>query len=326
MLARVAENMYWKARYLERAEDMARLINVNANLLLDLPRGIAPGWRPLLNIIAADEAFVEKYGELEDETRVLRFLIADRDNGQSILASIHGARENARTFRDAIPREAWEEINALYHFTRDQLSSGLSKRGRFAYLKEVIRRSQTFTGLLSGCMNQDEGYHFIQIGRALERADMTTRILDVRTASLIPDQGGDLRPFDNIQWMSVLKSLTGYQMYRLEMQVRVQRHDVLRFLLQSRRFPRAVLRCLDEVIARVELVGGGDHPLRVLVRLQRSLEDTNVSVLSQGSLHEFIDTLQVGFSEVHAALSDTYFLGARRAAQAAAALELEPAA
>ncbi len=311
MLARVAGNMYWMARYLERAEDVARLINVNANLLLDLPRGIAPGWRPLVTIMGADAAFVEKHGDTADETKVLRFLIAERDHSQSILATIGSARENARTFRDAIPREAWEEINGLYHFTRDQLQAGLSKRGRFGYLKEIIRRSQTVTGLLAGCMNQDEGYSFIQIGRKLERADMTTRILDVRTASLLSGEVGDLRPFDNIQWMSVLKSLTGYQMYRLEMQVRVQRDEVLRFLLRSRRFPRAVLRCMDDLGERVEQLGSGERPLRVILRLQRSLEDLDVSTLSQDALHELIDILQIGFNDVHAALDDTYFLGAR---------------
>lgn len=319
MLARVAGNMYWMARYLERAEDVARLINVNANLLLDLPRGIAPGWRPLVTIMGADEAYAEKYGDAADETKVLRFLIADREHPQSILSTIGSARENARTFRDAIPREAWEEINGLHHFTRDQLQSGLSKRGRFGYLKEIIRRSQTVTGLLAGCMNQDEGYSFIQLGRKLERADMTTRILDVRTATLLGSDVSDLGSFDNIQWMSVLKSLTGYQMYRLEMQVRVQREDVLRFLLQSRRFPRAVLRCLDELGQRIEQLGGGEHPLRVVVRLQRSLVDLDVSTLSQEALHELIDVLQIGLGEVHAALDETYFLGSRGVASASEA-------
>ncbi len=319
MLARVAGNMYWMARYLERAEDVARLVNVNANLLLDLPRGIAPGWRPLVTIMGADAAYAEKHGDAVDETKVLRFLIADREHAQSILSTIASARENARTFRDAIPREAWEEINGLYHYTRDQLQSGLSKRGRFGYLKEIIRRSQTVTGILAGCMNHDEGYSFIQLGRKLERADMTTRILDVRTATLLSNDVSELRSFENIQWMSVLKSLTGYQMYRLEMQVRVHREDVLRFLLQSRLFPRSVLRCLDELGQRVERLGGGEHPLRVVVRLQRSLVELDVSTLSPEGLHDFVDVLQIGFAEVHAALDETYFLGSRVAASASEA-------
>ena len=170
MLARVAENMYWMSRYVERAENMARLVNVNSNLLLDLPRGIAPGWRPLVTIVGADEVFAEKYGDADDEARVIRFLIADRDNPQSILSLVTRARENARTFRDATPQEAWEEVNALYHYVRDNVQSGLTKRGRFDYLASVIRRSQTLTGLLSGCMNHDDSYSYVHLGRHVERA------------------------------------------------------------------------------------------------------------------------------------------------------------
>lgn len=307
MLARVAENMYWMSRYVERAEDMARLVNVNTNLLLDLPKGIAPGWRPLVTIIGAEQAFADKYGDADDEVKVLRFLIADKENPQSILSSVSWARENARTFRDAVPREGWEEINGLYHFTRDNVQTGLTKRGRFAFLSAVIRRVQTLTGLLAGCMSLGEGYSFIQIGRQLERADMITRILDVRTASLIQD-APNLRTFDNIQWMSVLKSLTGYQMYRLEMQERVRRTEVLRFLLQSDKFPRSVLRCLNELAMRMESLGPTrDAPLRTVNRLQRLLVETEMHTLSQERLHLFIDDLQVGFAEVHSAIDTAFF-------------------
>lgn len=317
MLARVAENMYWMARYLERAEDMARLINVNAHLLLDLPRGIAPGWRPLVTMIGAETAFAEKHGDASDETRILRFLIGDRDNSQSVMASIASARENARTFRDAIPREAWEEINALHLFTRDHLQSGLSKRGRFGYLKDIIRRCQTVTGLLAGCMNHDEGYTFIRMGRGLERADMTSRILDVRTAGLLDPEVVEHRAFDNIQWMSVLKSLTGYQMYRLEMQVRVQRVAVLEFLLRSRRFPRAICFCLDELLALLDSLNAASHPVEVLSSLREDLLATDLAAFSKSDLHQFIDSLQIAFAEVHRALDDSYFLGSRRAMVAA---------
>jgi uncharacterized alpha-E superfamily protein len=312
--------MYWMSRYVERAEDMARLVNVNTNLLLDLPKGIAPGWRPLVTIIGAEEAFADKYGESEDEGKVLRFLIADRENSQSVLSSVAWARENARTFRDAVPREAWEEINSLYHFTRDNVASGLTKRGRFAFLSSVIRRVQTLTGLLAGCMSHGEGYGFIELGRHLERADMITRILDVRTASLIQgDVPTTLRSFDNIQWMSVLRSLTGYQMYRLEMQVRVQRTEVLRFLLQSDKFPRAVLRCLNELAALLITLGPShDMPLRTVNRLQRLLVEAQVHTLSQERLHLFIDDLQIGFAEVHTAIESAFFHRETTAESAAA--------
>lgn len=319
MLARVAENMYWMSRYVERAEDMARLVNVNTNLLLDLPKGIAPGWRPLVTIIGAEAAFAEKYGDAGDEAKVLRFLIADRENAQSVLSSVAWARENARTVRDVVPREAWEEINGLYHYTRDNVQGGLTKRGRFAFLSSVIRRVQTLTGLLAGCMSHGEGYSFIQLGRHLERADMITRILDVRTASLIQGDVPNLRSFDNIQWMSVLKSLTGYQMYRLEMQGRVQRTEVLRFLLQSDKFPRSVLRCLNELSNRIATLGPShEAPLRAVNRLQRLLAEAEMHTLSQERLHVFIDDLQLGFADVHSAIESAFFHRDRPATPAAA--------
>lgn len=308
MLARVAENMYWMSRYVERAENMARLVNVNSNLLLDLPRGIAPGWRPLVTIVGADEVFAEKYGDADDEARVIRFLIADRDNPQSILSSVTRARENARTFRDATPQEAWEEVNALYHYVRDNVQSGLTKRGRFDYLASVIRRSQTLTGLLSGCMNHDDSYSYVHLGRHVERADMTTRILDVRSASLVSADVSELRPYDNIQWMSVLKSLTGYQMYRLEMQTQIRRVDVLRFLLQSRHFPRAVLRCVDELERRLALLGPKrEGPQRLVVRLRRSLDQARVEDLSKETLGAYIDELQIGLADIHVAIEEAFF-------------------
>lgn len=308
MLARVAENMYWMARYIERAEDMARLINVNTNLLLDLPPGIAPGWRPLVTIIGADEAFEEKHEGAADEARVLRFLLADKDNPQSIVSTLQFARENARTFRDAIPREAWEEINSLYLYARDNVQGGLSKRGRFEYLSIIIRRCQTLTGLLAGCMNQDEAYSFIQIGRKVERADMITRILDVRTTGLLSDEGDELRPFENILWVSVLRSLTGYQMYRLKMQVRVRRSRVLEFLLKSEHFPRALCYCLNSMSFELEKLGGGEAPLRTVGRLQRMVNEADVAQLDQQHLQDFIDAIQLGLAEIHTALDDTYFL------------------
>src|SRR5690606_8592439 len=217
MLARVAEALFWMSRYLERAENMARLINVNANLLLDIPKKTTLGWEPLIDITGTRDVYLQQNDNFDERT-VLKYLVSDASSPVSIANSLSYARENARTIRDVIPREAWEQINALNYFAKDQLASGLSKRGRFSYLKEIILRNQTITGLLAGTMNQDQGYLFIRMGRNLERADMTSRIVDVRTANLLTGENLELRPFENIQWMSVLKSLTAYQMYRQAMQ------------------------------------------------------------------------------------------------------------
>jgi uncharacterized alpha-E superfamily protein len=307
MLSRVAENIYWMSRYIERAEDVARIVTVNANLLLDLPKGIAPGWEPLIVITGSNEPYFKRHKEC-GERSALRFLIGDADNTGSILSSLRAARENCRTIRDIVPREAWEQINELYLFARDNVQEGITKRGRHAFLRRIVLGSQTIHGLLSGTMNHDEGYQFLRIGRNLERADMTTRIIDVRSANLLPDDAPELRPFDNIQWMSVLKSLTAYQMYRRTMQARIRRGDVLRFLLQSEEFPRAFHYCVAAVSRCVDDLPNNEASLRVIGRLNRTVIGTRVEGLDQHSLHEFIDELQLGLADLHAEVAKAWFL------------------
>ncbi len=309
MLSRVAENIYWLSRFVERAENTARIVTVNANLLLDLPKGIAPGWRPLIDITGTTELFEEHHKDY-GERPVVRFLLADEHNPGSILSALAAARENCRTIRDFVPREVWELLNELYYYARDQLPKGMTKGGRHTYLKYVILGCQSITGLLSGTMLHDQGYDFLHLGRFLERADMTTRIVDVRSANLLPEETTELRPFENIQWVSVLKSMTGYQAYRRSEQVRVQRGYVLRFLLQSPAFPRSVSHCVDALRLSLERLPRGDAPLRVVGRIKRHLEGVEPWLLSQSQLHAFVDELQVAIGELHSEIAKTWFLPA----------------
>ena len=306
MLSRVAENIYWLSRYVERAENTARIVSVNANLLLDLPRGIAPGWRPLIDITGANALFEEHYKDY-GERQVVRFLIGDERNAGSILSALGAARENCRTIRDFVPRESWELLNELYLHARDDLSKGLTKGGRHAYLKRLVQGVQTMTGLLSGTMLHDQGYDFLHLGRFIERADMTTRLIDVRSANLLPEETTELRPFETIQWISVLKSLTGYQAYRRSEQVRVQRDPVLRFLLQHPAFPRSVGYCLESLRKSLEKLPRNESTLRVTGRLKRTLEGVAPERLDQRQLHAFLDEFQIGIGELHGEIARTWF-------------------
>ena len=312
MLSRVAENLYWLGRYVERAENAARIVTVNANLLLDLPGGLAPGWQPLIAITGSEDTYCAKYPDY-DEHNVVSFLVGDLDYPNSILACLNYARENARTIRDIVPREAWERINELFLFAQGHLQSGLSKRGRFAYLREIIQGSQTITGMLAGTMNHDAGYEFLCIGQMLERGDMTTRIIDVRSATLLPEMASELIPYENIQWTSVLKSLTAYQMYRQKMQVRVRREDALRFLFQNEDFPRSFYYCVSSVESSVRELPRNDSVRRTLTRLKRNARSADVATLARDhvQLHDFIDRLQIDLGRVHSAVADTYFLPAQ---------------
>lgn len=307
MLARVAETLYWMARYLERAENMARLINVNANLILDIPKKTNIGWEPLIDITGTRDTYTEKYDNFEERT-VMKYLIQDQDSPVSILNSLKWARENARTIRDVIPREAWEQINGLSHYAKDNLNVALSKRGRFSYLNEIILRSQTIVGLLSGTISRDQGYVFVRLGRNLERADMTSRIIDVRSANLLVDESLEKRPFENIQWMSVLKSLTAYQMYRQAMQARIRRSDVVKFLFQSQRFPRSILFCVQQLIRSMAELPDGEEPLNRMIKLQGLLKNAELHAYTQSMLHEFIDQIQIELNAVNNLLTECYFL------------------
>lgn len=305
MLSRVAENIYWLARSIERAENTARIVAVNANLLLDLPRGIAPGWRPLIDIIGVNPLFEEHYKDY-GERQVVRFLLGDERHPGSILSALGSARENCRTIRDIVPRECWEQINGLYLFANETLQKGITKTGRHAYLRGVITGCQTIAGLLDGTMLHDQGYEFLRLGRFLERADMTTRIADVRSASLLPE-AEESRPFDNIQWVSVLKSLTAYQMYRRSAQIRVQRGPVLRFIFQNPRFPRAVRYCVEHARASLERLPRHEAALRVNGRLVRDLDGADLPALTQAELHAFVDDLQLGIGDLHNEIAATWF-------------------
>jgi uncharacterized alpha-E superfamily protein len=306
MLSRVAENIYWMARYIERAENTARLINVNTFLLLDLPKRVRPGWGPLIEITDSAENYRGLYKDV-DERSVVNFLIGDVRNPGSILNSLHSAREDARTVRDIIPREAWEQANSLYTLAKKNLSAGLSHDRRYEYLKTIVLGAQQITGLLAGTMTHDFGYDFLCMGRYLERADMTTRIIDVRSANLLPDQPEELRSFENIQWMSVLKSLSAYQMYRRQVRLRVLRPDVLKFLFQDRHFPRAFYYTVCELASCLENLPRSDTPLAVLLRLKRVIAEAAPERLAQADLHGFIDTLQLGLADLHTAITTSYF-------------------
>src|SRR3954469_1611430 len=291
MLARVVENVYWLSRYLERAENTARIIGVNTNLLLDLPGGIAPGWLPLVDI-SGNRAEFDIKGTKGEERDVVQFLIADKANPGSICSSLASARENARTLREILPTESWELLNQFFaEFTKD-LATGTTKRARFEFLKRIVVALQTIAGIFDGTMNRNDAYTFMTLGRNLERADMTSRIVDVRSAQLLPAETPELRPFESVQWMSVLKSLSGYQMYRLKMRTRVRRDDVLQFLLRDDQFPRSCHFCLTQLETSLTPLPRSEGVLEVLENAKRFVERASLATLDQPGLHELIDEIQ----------------------------------
>ena len=305
MLARVAENLYWMARYLERAEDTARLINATTIMLIDMPRGASVGWEALLTVAGLDEQFKKHYDEAT-ETAVMSFLIQDERNPSSIFACIRMARENTRSFREVLPRESWEWVNELYLYAKAHMNQALDRRKRLEVLTEIIRRRQAVVGLLSGTMSRDEAFQFLRLGRNVERADMTSRVLDVSYALNLPREGSQ---YYDLIWMSALKALSAYQMYRRHVSIRAQGSKVLAFLLSDPKFPRSVRHCLNEMRAALDELPG-DKPLRTLRGIQAGLDNADFRALAKAGLHDYCDTLQAGLAELSGDIADTYFRAA----------------
>lgn len=306
MLSRVADNLYWLARYLERAENLARLVDVNASLMLDLPRDLSPGWQPLITITGTEALFAERSRD-NSERSVVRFLVADEKNPGSMIATLATAREIARSIRDILPREVWEHINGLHLYVTEHAAEAINKRTRYAFLNHVILGTQTFNGMLESIVSEGAALRFMVLGRNLERADMTSRIVDVRAVGMLPESGTVLRPFASIQWMSVLRSLSGYHMYRLKMRQRVHPTGVVRFLLADDEFPRSCVCCLRRMETVLEQLPNCENLLRRVGRVRRALAGALGRKLTTDELHGFIDRLQLALARINDELARTYF-------------------
>jgi len=306
ILSRLAETIYWMARYIERAENTARIIMVNANLLMDLPKGIAPGWDPIITITGSTELFNEHYSELIERNAV-KFLVVDKLNPGSIVNSLANARENLRTTRAIVPAGVWESLNDLYHYTEKNKTKGLSRKSRYEYLTYIIRSCQLITGNISSSMSHDQTYKFVRLGRYLERADMITRVLEVRAGNLLPKVGEGLQPFEDIQWKSILESLAAYQMYRRHVHVRVKGSAVLGYLLLDKEFPRSITYCITDIEISLRALPNNEASLRTLGRVQRMVDQTDIRDIDQQELNEYMNELQILLGRVHKQLAMVYF-------------------
>ncbi|MDH4147975.1 MAG: alpha-E domain-containing protein [Acidimicrobiia bacterium] len=244
LLSRVADSLFWAGRQVERAEDSARIVAAYTDTIVDLPRSVTTSWAPLLAITGhLPPSPASNGGLVTDEVEVITHLLADLDNPGSVASSINGARENLRSARDVLPREAWRTLNDLWLFSAVGAADSVDRRSRPRFLSAVIDASRRLDGVIDTCMLRDDAYHLWRLGRLLERADMTTRILGVRAAALLRED----REYAGVQWMSVLHSLSGLQMYQRASSRPVEGPAVVAFLLHEPRFPRSVRGCVAEM-------------------------------------------------------------------------------
>lgn len=307
MLSRVAERVYWMARYIERAENTARMVMSFHLVSLDMPKTVQLSWRGLVAVTGNESVFDEHY-QRDDERNCVKFLVADHYNPSSVLSALKSARENVRTTRDLVPSEAWEVVNELFLFARDNIDHGLTKRGRYKFLTEIVKRCQTLTGLLAGCMSHDEAYDFVRLGRNLERGDMTSRQIDVGAIRFLKKSSLDPTPYDGLLWTAILRSQSGFQMYRQHVRRRINGVDVVRFLLQDTPFPRSMAHALLSVQEALDSLPRNELPMRLVVQARRHIQDADVDALiADDRLHDFLDSLQRDIGDIHLAIADIWF-------------------
>ncbi len=311
MLSRVADSVYWMSRGLERAESVARFIDVNLNLMLDSEVLEGAQWRPLITTSGDLSLFEAGYDEATKDS-VIRFLTLDRNNPNSILSCAWSARENARSIREIISSEMWEQANRFYHLVRDAQNSDVLIKNPHAFFTAVKMESHLFDGITGATLTRGEPWHFLRLGKMLERADKTSRILDVKYFFLLPSPEWVGSAIDGVQWAALLRSASSFEMYRKRHR-RITPEKVANFLILDRFFPRAIAFCVSKAQESLRSITGtpphqyGNIAEQRLGQLAARLNYSDIEEIIKGGLHEFIDSLQIQMNRIDDAIHETFF-------------------
>ena len=310
MLSRVADSLFWISRYIERAENIARIIDVNLYLLLDLP-GEDRHWDPVIQTAGCSRDFYHKYNKATSEN-VMDFLTLDEENPASILNCVSIARENARCIRETITLEMWMLINRFYHRLHEKDIKTQMLNNPHDFFTEIKEFCQLYVGIQDGTMSHSIGWNFAWLGRMLERADQTSRILDVKYYILLPDISMVGLSLDTVQWTALLKSVSAFEMFR-KTYSNVTPQNVSEFLILNKEFPRSVLYCMEHAerallnITKSQKTINGEKSLRVIGKLKSILEYATVDEIISRGLHETIDDIQLRLSHFNAAIRNDFF-------------------
>ena len=315
MLSRVADSLYWMSRYIERAENNARIAGVHLQLLLDLTdlSGTNPKqlWEPIISSLEENELFASLYDK-PDSKAVIDFVSLQKKNPNSIYSCLTQARENARSTSEQITTEMWEQINGLYHYLKSDGAKKLVRNSPYEFFKRIINGSHLFQGITDATMTHGEGWDFIRIGKLLERADCTSRILDVKYHLLLPSGekvGGNV---DTIQWMPVLRSCSALEAYRKVYVGQVAPWRVAEFIITHPGFPRSVRFSVDYFDAALHHISGSNETKyaneaeRLSGRLRSELDYATIGDIFKFGLHEYLEQIQERLVEINVAIQATY--------------------
>ena len=311
MLSRVADSVYWLGRYVERAENVSRFIDVNYNLTLGEVDPFNNQWSPLVYVSGDHDDFQQRYGNPTREN-VLRFLTVDRDNPNSIASCVAKARENARAIRDIIPHAIWEQLNRFHLLVKDAAVSDLPIEEPQDFCDQVRLASHLFIGTSSATMSHGEAWHFSQLGRLIERADKTSRLIDVQYFVLLPDARDIGSPLDVVRWSALLKSASALVMYR-RVHGRITPEKVANFLILNPNFPRSIQYCVFNALQSLRRITGSAQDSFSNAselhagRLGSSLIYSTIEDIIQQGLHEYIDDLQSQLNTLGQAICEDFF-------------------
>lgn len=306
MLSRVGERIYWLARYLERVENTARLINVHTALLMDLPEHMEINWFTPVTIFDAETLYFETHDRVE-ENSVMHFLLADVNNPSSLVNSLSAARENARTTIDVLPEVLWEQINELHLLVKGELSSVGNRRRRQKLLLTIMESCQCIWGIISNHMSRNYAYDFLQGGKHLERADMTSRILEMTSLLVSESRSESLRKYEGILWTNLLKALSAQQMYIQEESPSITVGSVLTFLIQNQAFPRSLSFSINAIGNYLHHLPGAKDALEKQQHILSQLNAYDEAVIPPADIHSMMDELQVGLNELSNIISNSWF-------------------
>lgn len=310
LLARDAESLFWLARSVERIETMARLIDVTQSF--ESPGREAEAWYALVRINSDEENYAAR-GLLPEDMAVKRFYLLDRTNPTSIQSAIAVARDNARVLRPLIPTEVWRQLNIFHRFITgigdaDLVGDALSRL--CTRLKDGV---QAHSGVAEGTVYRDQGWHFYELGRLLERADQTTRLLDIKYQMMLPREGEAKRIADLTQWGAVLRAVAGHQAFKRLSRAAFSAEEIIAFLLRDPSFPRSVLLCirrmeqhLDDLRRLHGLARSGVVIERVLYLRELLLSQPVAGLLTKG-LHDFLDLIQLHLQELASEIGRLFF-------------------
>jgi uncharacterized alpha-E superfamily protein len=318
MLSRVANSLYWMSRYIERAENIARIVDVNLQLLLDLrnldEERLAKHWLPIVQTTGDDEQFFALHKKATAQN-VTEFLVFEMANPNSITSSICQARENARMVRDQITIELWEELNRLYWFVRTPDARHVWENSPSEFFQQIKASSLLMLGLSYATLIHNEGWWFGQAGKYIERADKTSRILDLRYQTL-PAKGvpQTVSETDALEWSAILRSCSAWDAYRTIHGAEVNPRLVAEFLLLSEDFPRSVRFCVDQLNSALRQISGVaegkfcNDAEKLAGRLLAELQFSTIDEIFAAGLHDYLDRLQGKLNDIGFALFDAYIV------------------